>query len=191
MAMVEPQGLLNNQEVIDQLNIQQGGMREAQAQRQDEVQLQRAVNDRRDQLKQFTNKDLIPAEETRRLEILEHGKAIFEGYHGRKLKYIDQKGECILLGQRLEIKRRVRMIELLLNEKKQILELARTNDLLNKWETQIFAVHCQMMIEAAIMQLISEDKDVTLNSMRQCEDYKNFQMRWQYWKHLKSKMQYY
>ncbi|KAA6342978.1 MAG: hypothetical protein EZS28_052348, partial [Streblomastix strix] len=43
--------------------------------------------------------------------------------------------------------------------------LAETNDILNECETQIFAVHCQKMIEASIMQLISEDKDGTLNSM--------------------------
>ncbi|KAA6360092.1 MAG: hypothetical protein EZS28_044381 [Streblomastix strix] len=165
MAVVDPPGLLNNPEVIDQPNIQPGGMRDVQAQRQDGIQPLKAGNDRHDWLKPFTNKGLTPAEEARRLEILELGKAVFEGYYGRKLKDLDQTGERAQPEVRSDIRRREQMIKLLLHEDKQIAELAGANDLPNERETQIFAVHSQKMIEAAIMQLIGGDREGTLNSL--------------------------
>ncbi|KAA6353683.1 MAG: hypothetical protein EZS28_050790, partial [Streblomastix strix] len=124
MAVVDPLGLLNNPEEIDQPNIKPGGMRDVQAQRQDGIQPFKAGNDRHDWLKPFTNKGLTPAEEARRLEILELGKAAFEGYYGRKLKDLDQTGERAQPEVRSDIRRREQMIKLLLHEDKQIAELA-------------------------------------------------------------------
>ncbi|KAA6390810.1 MAG: hypothetical protein EZS28_013664 [Streblomastix strix] len=163
MAVVDPSGLLNSTEIIDQPNIQPVGMRDVQAQRQGEMQPLRAGNDRHDWLKSFTSKGLTSAEEERRLEILELGKAVFEGYYGRKMKDLDQTGERAQLEVQSDIRQSEQMIKLIIHEDKQNTELADANDLPNERETQIFAVHSQKMIEAAIMQLIGEDKEKTLN----------------------------
>ncbi|KAA6398388.1 MAG: hypothetical protein EZS28_006087 [Streblomastix strix] len=150
MAVVDPPGLLNNLEVIDQHNIQPCGMSDVQAQRQDEIQPLKAGNDRHNWLKPFTNKGLTPAEEARRLEILELGKAIFLGFYVRKLKNLDQTGERAQPEVRSDIRRREQMIMLLLHEDKQIAELAGANDLPNERET-LFAGDEQKRREIAVV----------------------------------------
>ncbi|KAA6400394.1 MAG: hypothetical protein EZS28_004083 [Streblomastix strix] len=161
-----PQHRLLDTSEIDELNVQLGGLPNGTPAVDSGGQNdQNARAKGREWLQPFTNKGLSPEEEARRKEILALGKAVLEGYYHVSLDKLDQTGERASEETRLEIRRREQMIRTLIHEDKAAKAIAGEKDSPVERETQIFAIHAQKMIEAAIVSLIGEDNVSAMNSL--------------------------
>ncbi|KAA6392863.1 MAG: hypothetical protein EZS28_011607 [Streblomastix strix] len=164
MAQVGPEGIQIQQG--GEMNVQHGGVPQpTPGDESGAQQLQNARQTGKEWLQPFTNKGMSPEEEARRKEMLALGKAVLEGYYHVSLDKLDQTGERAYEETRLEIRRREQMIRTLIHEDKAVKALAGDKDSQIERETQIFAIHAQEMIEAAIVSLIGDDNVSAMNSL--------------------------
>ncbi|KAA6404345.1 MAG: hypothetical protein EZS28_000138 [Streblomastix strix] len=122
MTVVGLQEQLNYSKGHEQQFNQRDDSKDVMEQGTNDLFAQNPGDARHDWLKPFTNNRLTPMEESRTLEILELGQAVFEGQYWRKLKDQDQTSEHAQLEVRHDIKRRETMILLLLHEDTQVPE---------------------------------------------------------------------
>ncbi|KAA6318191.1 MAG: hypothetical protein EZS28_054978, partial [Streblomastix strix] len=93
------------------------------------------------------------------------GMMVLSKYYGADFQKMDQTGERASEEMRNEIRRREPSIRPFIHEDKQAPTMAGDKDIQSERETQVFEIHGMKMLEAGIIQLAGNNKELCMNSM--------------------------
>ncbi|KAA6379590.1 MAG: hypothetical protein EZS28_024883 [Streblomastix strix] len=160
-----PEGIKIQQ--VSEMTVQNGGvLKPTTADESGAHQSQNACHTGREWLQPFTNKGLSPKEEAGRKEMLTLENAVLENYYHIIKDKLDQANERASEETRMEITRREQMIRILFHKDKAVKALPGDKFSPVERETQIFAIHAQNMIEAAIISLIVESNVIATDQRK-------------------------